>query len=113
MLDLKPGVHFHEEEFISALARYDELHRASTDIIDGLCRVDRGPTHSSTESCAIRQPAEQWRRRLFDDLLVPPLQTAFALTKMQHIAVPIGEHLDLNVPWRGDESLHQQRIVTK
>jgi hypothetical protein len=44
---------------------------------------------------------------------VPPLQAAFALTEMHDVAVPVGEHLYLDVPGIQDKPLEEQRVVTE
>src|SRR5947209_6939916 len=53
------------------------------------------------------------RRALLQDLLVPPLQRAFALADVDQIAVLIAEHLDLDVARRGDELLGVERAVAE
>ena len=39
------------------------------------------------------------RRALLDELLVTALDRAIALAKMDHVALRVGEHLDLHVAW--------------
>jgi hypothetical protein len=43
------------------------------------------------------------RGRLLDDLLVAPLDRAFALAEIDRVAVAVGEHLDLDMARLGDE----------
>ena len=53
------------------------------------------------------------RRRFFDDLLMTPLDGAFALEQVHDVAVIVGEHLDLDVPRPLDEALDVQRAVAE
>ena len=52
-------------------------------------------------------------RRLFQHLLVAPLDRALALEQVDGIAVGIGEHLDLDVARLLDELLHVEPVVSK
>jgi hypothetical protein len=106
VLDLEPGVHFHEEELLRPVAADDELHRPGPDVADRAGRLDRGGAHG-LPLCFIQQR----RRRLLDDLLVPPLQRALALTQVDRVAVGVGQDLDLDVPGVGHQPLDQQRVV--
>ena len=45
------------------------------------------------------------RRRFLDQLLVPPLDAAFALAEDLDVAVLVRQHLELDVPRRADELL--------
>src|SRR5260370_20788357 len=47
-------------------------------------------------------------RRLFDDLLVPPLYRAIALAESGYRAPAIAQDLNLHVPSFGNESFHVQ-----
>ena len=53
------------------------------------------------------------RRRLLDQLLVPPLDRAFALAQGEHPARAVGEHLDLDVPRRHDRLLEVELRVAE
>ncbi len=46
------------------------------------------------------------RGRFFDDFLMATLQRAVALAEMHHVAVVVGEHLDLDVTRLFEELLH-------
>ena len=46
--------------------------------------------------------AERRRRRLFEQLLVPPLDRALALAEVHDVAVLVAEHLELDVARRLD-----------
>ena len=90
MLDLQPRVHLHEIEIAVA-------HRAGTRPCRrphsrSLARGDRGGAHAA-RAMRRRPPA----RRFLDQLLVAALHRAVALAEMDHIAVPVGEHLHLDV----------------
>jgi hypothetical protein len=106
VLDLEPGVHLHEEELVRPAAADDELDRPGPDVADRASRLDRGGAHRAA-LCFIQQR----RRRLLDDLLVPPLQRALALAEVDGIPVGVGENLDLDVPGVGHQPLDQQRVV--
>ncbi len=108
MLDLQPGVHLHEEELVGTVGGDDELDGARADVADRARRVDRGGPDSGPG-----RGVQQRRRRLFDDLLVPPLQAALALAEVHHVAVRIGQHLYFDVPRPGDEALDEQRVVAE
>ena len=76
--------------------RDDELDRAGAD-------VAARPRAATALAPIARAPlvGEQRRRRLLDDLLVPPLQAALALAEVHDVAVRVGEDLDLDVPRAG------------
>ncbi len=108
MLDLQPGVHLHEEELVGPVSRNDELDRAGAGVIDasgGVARrgADPGP----------RRGIQQRRRRLFDDLLVSPLQAALPLAEVHHIAVGVSQHLNFDVPGAQHETLEKQGVVAE
>src|SRR5262249_24862910 len=106
VLDLQPGVYLHEEPVVGAVAGDDELHGAGAPVAAGSSGLaGRGADHR-----ALRR-GEQRRGRLLDDLLVPALQRAFAFAEVDDLAVAVGEHLDLDVAWRGDQALDEQRVV--
>ena len=54
---------------------------------------------------------ERRRGRLLDQLLVAPLDRAFALAEREDAAVGVAEHLDLDVPGRGQRLLQVERAV--
>src|SRR5690606_28266002 len=56
---------------------------------------------------------EEGTRRLLDDLLVAPLDRAFALAQMDHVAVTVGEDLNLDMARLLDELLDEYPVVAK
>ena len=90
VLDLQPGVHLQEEE---VALRVDELDGAGVDVADRPGGGDRDPAHALPGG-----RVDHHRRRLLEDLLVAALDRALALPEVDHVAVGVGEHLDLDVP---------------
>ena len=98
VLHLDPGVHLHEE--VIALAREQPFDRPGRAVPGGAGRVDRDPAD------AIAQRVVDGRRgRLLDELLVAALDRAVALAEMDHVPVPVGKHLHLDVAGVFDEPL--------
>ncbi len=93
MLDLQSGVHLEEEE-ASGFVR-QELDGARTFVADRAGRRDRRLEQPLAHA---GRPLDQWRRRLLDHLLVPPLDRALALADRPHGAVLVGHDLHLDVP---------------
>ena len=54
---------------------------------------------------------DERRRRLLEHLLVAALHGALALAEVEHVAVPVGEHLDLDVPGALDVALDEHPPV--
>ena len=106
MLDLEPGIHL--EEIESPIGVHDELDRAGGIVADRLCQRDRLAAHLGAERRVDRR-----RRRLLDDLLVAPLDRAFALAEMDDVAVLVAEHLDFDMARRLDEALDQDAVVAE
>ncbi len=99
VLDLDAGVHLHEVE--AAVVVEQELHGAGVLVAGGASQLDRRLAHPRPQLVVERR-----RRRLLDQLLVPPLDRALALAEMHHVAVAVAEHLELDVP-RLDQVLLQ------
>src|SRR3954451_3612738 len=91
MLDLEPRIHLHEIETLAAFFG-DELDRAGADITNRARRRDR-------RLADIEPPlaGKTGRRRLFDDLLMPPLDRAVALEQMDDVAASVAENLYLDM----------------
>ena len=94
MLDLQPRIHLHEVEARRPVG--DELHRPRADVADGARRRTRGLPHAAAAG-----GVHAGRGCFLDDFLVPALHRAVALEEVDHVAMRVGEHLDLDVtrPW--------------
>ena len=113
VLDLEPGVHFQEEVLFRAVGGHDVLHRPGTFVTRRPGRRDRARPHRRADPLAAGVARQQRRGRFLDDLLVPALQAAFALAEVHHVAVGVGEDLDLDVPRQADPPLDQQGGVAE
>ncbi|MNV30070.1 hypothetical protein D3C71_1213240 [compost metagenome] len=100
VFNLQAGVHFHEEEI--AVRRGDELHRAGADVVDRARGIHRGLAHR-------RAPlgGHAGGGGFFQHLLVTALHRAVALEQVDHVAVTVAEHLDLDMARALDILLHQ------
>ena len=94
MLHLDAGVHLHEVEV--ALVVHQELERAGVGVLHGAARrpTTSAPILRRTLSVAPR------RRRLFEQLLVAPLDRALALAQVHDVPVMVAENLELDVARR-------------
>ena len=90
VLDLDAGVDFEEEE--AALVVEQELEGAGVRVLHRAGRVD-----DRAAELAAHLLGDRDRRRLLEQLLVPPLDRALALAEVHDRAVVIAEHLDLDV----------------
>ena len=111
MLDLEAGVHLHEVEALRVEPVRDvgdELDRAGADIADRRGRAHRGRPHRGAH-----RRRHAGRRRLLDHFLMAPLQRAVALEQMDRLAVPVGEHLDLDVARHLEVALEQHPVVAE
>ena len=90
VLDLEAGVHLEEIEL--PVGSDDEFDGAGGVVADGLGERDGLLAHRLARCLVDRR-----RRRLLDDLLVAPLDRAFALAEIDDVAVLVAEHLDLDV----------------
>ena len=106
MFDLQAGVHFQEIEALVLAG--DELDGAGAVIVDGL-----GQGHGLGAHGLAGRLVEQGRRRLLDDLLVTPLDRAFALEQVDDVAMLVAEHLDLDVARAFDELLDEDAVVAE
>ena len=106
MLDLEPRVHLDEVE--AAVLVEQELDRAGILVARRQRRPGRRP--------AQRRPqlrGQAGRRRLLDDLLVAALQGAVALEQVHRVAVPVGEHLHLDMARAIDQALEEHLVVAE
>ena len=106
MLDLDPAVDLDEVEV--ALGIDQELERADV-LVTG---ADDGPQRALAEVGAGLR-GERRCRRLFDDLLVAPLDGAVALAEMDAVAVSIDRDLDLDVAVVLEPLLEVERVVAE
>ncbi len=106
MLDLKPRVHLQEVEV--AVLVDDELDGAGGVVADRL-----GERHGLSSHRLARLRIEERARRLLDDLLVSPLDRAFALAEMDDVAVLVAKHLDLDMARLLDIFLDEHAVVAE
>ena len=106
VLDLQSGIHFEEIEVLVLVD--DELDRAGALVVDGL-----GQRHRLLAHGLARRLVEERRRRLLDDLLVAALDRAFALAEIEHVAMRVAQHLDLDVARIDDEFLDEHAVVAE
>ncbi len=86
----------------------DELDRARRTIVHGPGQRDRLRAHGGAGL-----GVDERRRRLLDHLLVAPLDRALALAEVDHVAVGVGQHLDLDVARLLDELLDEDAVVAE
>src|SRR5258705_10965662 len=107
MLHLQSGVHFQKIKLASGVS-YEKLNCTRPCIVHRTRNLQRRLTHPATKVRIV-----DWRRALFDYLLMAPLNRTLALTKMHYVAVRIGKDLYLDVPWTFDCLLEVERRVAK
>src|ERR1700704_6263913 len=105
MLDLQTRVDLEEEEL--ALAE-DELHGAGVYVSRRPRGADRRVTHRGADFRRDRR-----RRRLFHDLLMPALDRAFPLAKVNRVAMCVADDLDLDVARPANVALDVDGRVAK
>jgi hypothetical protein len=108
VLDLQPGVHLHEVKLVWLVTGHEKFDRARAGVPDAAGGLDGRLAHGVPA-----RRIQQRRRRLLDDLLMPPLQAALALAEVHHVPVGVRQDLDLDVPWPCDVPLDQQRVVAE
>ena len=105
MLDLNPRIDLDEGDLFAA---HQELERARATVADGPRaghRVFGQPVRHAR--------SQAWCRRLLDQLLATALHRAIALPEVHHVAVRVGQDLDLDVPRSAEVSLQVDPIVTE
>ncbi len=90
VLDLDPRVHL-DEHVVAALVE-EELDGARIRVVDLA-----GERHGVVADGLPQLLGQVRRGRQLDDLLVAALHAAVALEKVHHVAVGVGEYLDLDV----------------
>ena len=78
-----------------ALVVQQELEGPGVGVLHGAGGLDDGAAQLAAQLLGDRD-----RRRLLDQLLVPPLDRALALAEMDDVAVMVAEHLELDVARR-------------
>ena len=106
VLDLQAGVHLEEVEAL--VLADDELDRAGRLVLHRLRQGDRLLAHPLA-----RFRIDEGRRRFLDHLLVTALDRAVALVEVEHVAVPVAQHLDLDVARLHDVLLDEHAIVAE
>ena len=106
MLHLQPRVHFEEVE--AAVLAGDEFHRAGRIVADRLGEGDGLRTHRRA-----RRLVEQRRGRFLQNLLIAALDRTLALAEVDHVAVPVPQHLDFDVTRVLDEFLDEDAVVAE
>ena len=106
VLDLHARVHLEEVEVIVAVDQ--ELAGAGAHVVHGASRRDRRSAHPLAQ--LVRDAVA---RRLLDHLLVTALDRALALEQVHDVAVPVREHLDLDVARLLDELLDVEPVVAE
>ena len=106
MLDLEPRVHL---EKVEALVLADhELDGAGGIVADRL-----GEPHRLLAHRLAGLGIEQRARRFLDDFLIAALDRTFALAEMDHLPVPVTEHLDFDVARVDDEFFDEHPVVAE
>src|SRR5687767_13150488 len=99
MLDLQPRIHFEKKRVAAAIG--DELYGTCTDVARLAHDAERALTEVATARLALLSFEEIRRRRRFlDDLLMPALNAAFALTERDGSAVRVAQDLNFDVARR-------------
>ena len=110
VLDLHAGVHLQEEVLRAASVEHVEqaLDGAGAAVVHRARGLD-GDRADPLAQRLVDDPLR--RRRLLDELLVAALDRAVALAEVDRVAVPVGEHLDLDVARVGQVALEVDRRV--
>ena len=106
MLDLQPGVHFHEVKQPALVD--DEFDRSRADVADRLCRRDRGCAHFVATLAR-----HSGRGCLLENFLVPALHRAVALEQVHAMAVRVGEDLHFDVSRRLEVFFEEYLVVAE
>ena len=106
VLDLQPRVHLHEPEVTGVVQQ--EFDRARAHVPDFERDRDRNRAHAPAQ-----RGRDGRRGRFLDELLVPPLHRAVALAEVDHLAVRVGEDLDLDVARAQQGTFDQQARIAE
>src|SRR6266566_3459487 len=105
VLDLDPAVQL-EEEKVAAFEQ--ELDSAEAPVVD---RV--GECHGRCADSLPQAGIEGRRRRLFEHLLVAPLNRALTFAERKDVSVTVGEELDLDVAGALEVALEKDGFVAE
>jgi hypothetical protein len=105
MLHLDTSVHLYEVELVVLV---EKLQCSGAAIADRAAGLDAAIAHDPALACG-----DAWGRRFLNNLLVAPLHGAVALAEMDDVALPIGEHLEFDVPRSFEELLHVDSIIAE
>ena len=103
---LETGVHLQEIEV--ALVVDNELHGAGRLVVHRLRQGDRLLAHLLAR-CLVKKR----RRCFFNHFLVTALQGTFTFIEIDHVAMAVGNDLDLDMAWFLDEFLREDAIVAE
>ena len=103
---LEARVHLKEIEIPVSID--DELNRPGAAIIHRF-RQGHGLLTHRLAGCGVKKR----RRRLFDDLLVPPLDRAFAFIQVNAVAMLVAQNLNLDMARLGDEFFDEDPVIAK
>ncbi len=106
VLDLEAAVHLDEVRL--ALGAEQELERPRALVAD-----ESAGTRDGRLELLAGLRRERRGGRLLHELLVTALDRALALAEREHAALRVAEHLDLDVPGRGDHLLEVERAVAE
>ena len=107
VLDLEAGVHL-EEVHVARVTVEQELDRARVGVADRLRQGDGAAGDRRALGVGDRGGG-----RLLEHLLVAALGRAVALEEVHHVAVVVGEHLDLDVATVLDVLLDEEGVVAE
>jgi hypothetical protein len=106
VLHLEPRIDLQEEEGAGPVEQ--ELCGAGSDVARRPTESQRGVAEAGAKRFIDRR-----RRRLLDDLLVPPLERAIALAEVHAVPLSVEEHLDLDVAWPFQVALEDEPCVAE
>ena len=111
VLDLKPGIGLDEGE-PRALARVCRVEQ-ELEGAEAVVWASRAMRIAAATIFSRKRRRQRGARRDLDQLLVAPLDRAFALAEIGQAAVPVAKDLDLDVPGAQDQALGVERAVAE
>uniref|UniRef100_A0A0A9CKW7 Methylcrotonoyl-CoA carboxylase subunit alpha n=2 Tax=Arundo donax TaxID=35708 RepID=A0A0A9CKW7_ARUDO len=101
MFNLESSIHLHEIEF-SRKSIHNKLHCSSIVVTNCLCC-----RHSSFTNMRPKLSCHIWSWSLLNNLLMPSLQTAVSLIKVDYVSMLVAKHLDLYMSGLSNVLLNQ------